>query len=58
MDWTQRYLDAPQADRAGLVAECVALATTRRPEFKRLIQTNPRQVLQEAVPMVVRQDLP
>ena len=58
MDWTQRYLDAAEADRAGLVAEGVALAAERRPEFKRLIQTNPRQALLDAVPMVVRQDLP
>ncbi len=58
MDWTRLYLAAQEADRAGLVAEGVALATERRPEFKRLIQTNPRQALQDAVPMVLRQDLP
>lgn len=57
-DWTQRYLDAPAAERTGLVEEGVALAAERRPLFKRLIQTNPRQALLEAVPMVVRQDLP
>ncbi len=57
-DWTQQYLEAPLEQRATFIPEGVAWAEARRPEMKRLIQTNPAQALREAVPMVVRQDLP
>ncbi len=57
-EWTGRYLDAAPAQRPGLVAEGVVLAGRRRPVFKQLIQSDPQRALLEAVPMVVRQDLP
>ena len=56
--WTQAYLNAAPPDRAALVAEGVRLAQARRPAFKKLIQEDPRRALAEAVPMVVRQQLP
>ena len=56
--WTQRYVSAPAEKRAVLIAEGVRLATERRPVFKDIIRTNPEQALREAVPMVVRQELP
>lgn len=58
-DWTQRYLAASAPEqRAALVREGVVLARARRPVLKTIIKENPRQALEEAVPMVVRQDLP
>ena len=57
-DWSRRYLAASEAERAGLMAEGMTLAKARRPVFKELIKDNPRQALEQAVPMVVRQKLP
>ncbi len=57
-EWTGRYLAATRAERAPLVAEGVRLARERRPVFKQLIQDDPRAAIEEAVPMVVRQELP
>lgn len=56
--WTERYLAANAAQREALEEEGVKLATARRPWFKQLIQTDPRRALEQAVPRVVRQDLP
>ncbi len=57
-EWTARFLAAPAPDRPALVAEGVQRAAARRPTFKKLIQDDPRRALAEAVPMVVRQQLP
>jgi hypothetical protein len=56
--WTQRFLAAGPEERQALEAEGVRLANKRRPSFKHLIQTDPREALARAVPMVVRQNLP
>ncbi len=56
--WAQRYIAAPVEKRAALIAEGVKLAQERRPVLREIIQTNPEQALREAVPMVVRQELP
>jgi regulation of enolase protein 1 (concanavalin A-like superfamily) len=56
--WSRAYLAASETDRPTLVAEGSRLATARRPVFKKLIQEDPRLALEEAVPMVVRQQLP
>lgn len=56
--WAERYLAADVQARLELEAEGVALARERRPVFKQLIETNPEAALQNAVPMVVRQELP
>lgn len=56
--WAQTYFRAAAAERPALIAQGVALAQARRPIFKQLIQDDPRRALAEAVPMVVRQQLP
>ncbi|MBX7208567.1 MAG: PKD domain-containing protein [Verrucomicrobiaceae bacterium] len=56
--WTDRYLDARPEDRPLLEAEGAALAAARRPVFKQLIKDDPKAALENAVPMVVRQNLP
>jgi hypothetical protein len=56
--WTQRYLAADPSEKPTLEAEGVALATARRPQFKKLIIEDPRAAVAAAVPMVVRQELP
>src|SRR6185503_2952477 len=57
-DWQQRYLAAPRFEREALEAEGLRVAAARRGEFKQLIATDPREALSQAVPMVVRQELP
>lgn len=57
-DWTGRYLDATPEGKAALTPEGARLAQARRPLFKELITTDPERALREAVPMVVRQQLP
>lgn len=54
-EWTRLYLAAQDP---ALVAEGLRLAEQRRPVFKQMIQDNPREALQQAVSMVVRQQLP
>jgi uncharacterized delta-60 repeat protein len=57
-DWTARYLNANGAQRAALLAEGQALARKRRAALADLIPVDPEQALADAVPMVVRQQLP
>jgi autotransporter-associated beta strand protein len=56
--WSLKWQEARPAERSVLTAEGVAMAKTRRPEFKKLIITDPQRALAEAVPRVIRQDLP
>ena len=56
--WTSRYLSAPADQRAALLDEGVALAKARRAALAALIPAEPRQALDRAVPMAVRQELP
>ena len=56
--WTQSYIAAPDAERPGMEAEGVRLAEARRAVFKEMIVSQPREALQQAVPVVVRQALP
>ena len=56
--WTRAFLGASANDRAAMIDEGTALANARRSVFKQLIMGNPRRALEEAVPMVVRQQLP
>jgi hypothetical protein len=56
--WTADFVRSPESERDGLVAEGMKLAMERRPVFKALIIENPREAIQKAVPMVVRQKLP
>ncbi|MFD0893583.1 DUF1349 domain-containing protein [Luteolibacter ambystomatis] len=57
-DWSRGYMAASAEERKAAADEGVALAKARRPEFLKLIKTDPARALAEAVPMVVRQDLP
>jgi len=56
--WTARYLGASNAQRAGLLAEGENLARERLAALAALIPADPEQALADAVPMVVRQQLP
>ncbi|MFZ4765170.1 MAG: Calx-beta domain-containing protein, partial [Roseimicrobium sp.] len=57
-DWSQTYLAAPVAERHAWIPAGVALAKERRSAFKDLIQSDPKAAIEQAVPMVVRQQLP
>ena len=57
-DWSKRYLAAAATERDHLVPEGIKLAEARRPQMRELIKDNPREALANAVPMVVRQQLP
>ncbi len=57
-EWTERWIAATPAAREALKNEGRILAAARRPEFKRLIKSDPRRALELSVARVVRQDLP
>ena len=57
-EWTARYLAASDADRPGLVDEGLTLASARRAEMRKVIVQDPRSAIANAVPPVVRQQLP
>ena len=56
--WTAQYVAATPTERAQMLEEGIRLAKERRPVFKDLIKSDPRAALENAVPMVVRQQLP
>ncbi len=56
--WAKQWQAADAPAREELRAEGLRLATERRPEFKALIVADPRRALEQAVPRVIRQDLP
>ncbi len=56
--WTSRFLSAQGDARLDMVAEGVRLAEAHRSAMKLLIMTDPRAAMEQAVPMVVRQQLP
>jgi hypothetical protein len=56
--WTARYLAASETERRGLVDEGLTLASARRAELRQIIQRGPRLAIENAVPPVVRQQLP
>jgi hypothetical protein len=56
--WAESYLAATPEQRAEMEEEGVAMAAARRPEFRKMIQSDPRRAVEMAVPRVVRQDLP
>ncbi len=56
--WLDRWAAAEADDRDALLEEGAKLAAERRSEFKALIAADPRLALEQAVPRVVRQDLP
>ena len=57
-EWFGRYAEAAPEARADLEEQGIALARQRRAELKRLIETDPKQALDLAVPVSVRRALP
>ncbi len=56
--WASRFVSAKGDARLDMVADGVRLAEAHRSAMKLLITTDPRAALEQAVPMVVRQQLP
>lgn len=56
--WTADFVKAQPSAQPALVARGVAVAKARRTVLAQLIQDDPRAALENAVPMVVRQQLP
>ena len=57
-DWASRYLLAAPEQRQNLLKEGSKLADEHRTALGQMISSDPRAALENAVPMVVRQDLP
>ena len=57
-EWAEAWARAGAEERAAMTAEGARLAEARRPAFKRLIASDPERALEQAVPRVIRQDLP
>lgn len=57
-DWAKDYLNATAAERAALEASGAELAKEHTRAIAELIRRDPRVAIENAVPMVVRQDLP
>ncbi len=56
--WAVEYAGAYPEERPGMLGRGQALARAHRARMKELIFTDPRRALEEAVPMVLRQELP
>ena len=56
--WVPRYLAAPENEKGEMLVEGIAFATARRATLASLIQRDPRRAIENAVPPVVRQELP
>lgn len=56
--WSVRYFEARADDKERLEAEGLQLAEAQRMRMAGLIQSDPQRALEQAVPMVVRQQLP
>jgi hypothetical protein len=57
-NWAGDYLNAPAAGRAALETRGAELAREHTQAIAELIRKDPRAAIENAVPMVVRQDLP
>jgi len=56
--WSQRFLAATEIEKTALAAEGIQLATARRTALEKLIQTDPRAALEQAVSDDLRRQLP
>ncbi len=56
--WAAEYVAAAPEARPALLSRGIAAAAERRPALAALIKNDPREALESAVPMVVRQELP
>ena len=57
-EWAVRHAAAPAAERSRLLDEGRALVEGHRSRLRELIMQDPRRALEEALPMVLRQELP
>ncbi len=57
-DWAQSYLNAPPTERPALESKGIALAEKRAVLMARLIKTDPKQALENVIPLAVREALP
>lgn len=57
-DWSKRYFNAEPKDRKAMITEGEKLADAHRVALGKMIPESPKAALDNAVPMVVRQDLP
>jgi Cadherin-like beta sandwich domain/Calx-beta domain/PKD domain len=57
-DWSNDYRTAAPDERAAMLAKGAALAEAHTREIAVLIRKDPRAAIENAVPMVIRQDLP
>lgn len=56
--WTGRYHSSGLKERAAMLDEGIALAGSRRSALREMIASDPQRALENAVPPVVRQQLP
>ena len=56
--WVTGYVKAAPVERASMLGEGVRIARERRSALAKLIPTDPKAALEQAVPMVIRQRLP
>lgn len=57
-NWAEAYLAAPDAEKATMLAEGKKLAVIHTRRIAELIPLDPELAITQAVPMVIRQDLP
>ncbi len=57
-DWSNAYLAATPSERTSMVAKGEELAMAHTRAIASMIRVDPKQAIDNAVPMVVRQDLP
>ena len=57
-DWANSYLSAPQDQRQGMLKKGAEFAIAHTQRIAAMIRIDPQQAIANAVPMVVRQDLP
>ncbi len=56
--WAENYVRAEASEKSALLAPGIALASKRRPVLHSLIKQDPERALEQALPRVLRQDLP
>jgi hypothetical protein len=57
-DWAQSFFDVEPLQRSALIEQGKALAKAHTIALAKMIPLDPRAAIENAVPMVVRQDLP
>ena len=57
-EWTDRFLEANDSQRAGLISEGLKFAEQRRLVLAQFIRSDPERALAAAVPLAVRAQLP